>query len=162
MGWGEGWDRPFETQRNAPGQAEEQRSLDLKAQGSRDSSAGGGPAIGLSGLEAGPQEALLPLPAAAAPSNRPPSQRCPFPCPCLCLSSQPPNLLGLSGRKKGRMDVPSIRDGAPGAQDKGPSPPGRAAQHPPFSGPRNPRFYPPVSPGLQTPSTLAGPLPQGS
>ena len=120
------------------------------------------------GLEAGPQEALLPLPAAAAPSNRPPSQQCPFPSSCLCLSSQPSNRLGLSGRERGRMAVPRMTDGAPGAQDE--ASPRRAAQRPPSSrtprppGPPNPRVYPSVSeqifrslnpPGSPPPSLLA-------
>lgn len=52
-------DPPSPSQRKAPSQAEGQRSCDLGGRSIQDSSAEGGPAIELPGLEAGPQEALL-------------------------------------------------------------------------------------------------------
>lgn len=48
-----------------------------------------------------PRKRSSSLPAAAVPSKRPPFQQCPFPSPCLCLSSQPSNGPGLSGRERG-------------------------------------------------------------
>lgn len=39
-----------------------------------------------------------PPPSRSRPSSRRPSQQCPFPSPCLCLSSPSSNRSGLSGR----------------------------------------------------------------
>lgn len=85
-----------------------------------------------------PRKRPSPLPAAAAPSNRPPSQQCPFPSPCLCLSSQLFNRPGLSGRERGRTGVPRIRDGAPGAQDRASHLPGGQPSFPHPPGPEAP------------------------
>lgn len=113
----------------------------------------GGPQPGYRGWRLDPRKRSSSLPAAAAPSNRPPSQQCPFPSPCLCLSSQPSNRPGLSGRERGRMDVPRIGDGAPGAQDSASHLPGERPSilHPP--GPRTPTSHPPAS------HQVLGPLP---
>ena len=129
---------------------------------------GGGGGEGLRwdywGRRLGPRKRPSPLPAAAAPSNRPPSQQCPFPSPCLCLSSQLFNRPGLSGRERGRMDVPRIRDGAPGAQDRASHLPGGQPSFPHPPGPKPPVLPSSLSPGLQTlkPSRIPSPKPPGA
>lgn len=160
------WEEGFEETLQAPARgrppcrAEGQRRCNLEHLSIRMAALREGLGRDQRGWRLDPGKRSSSLPTAAAPSSRPPSQQFPFPSPCLCLSSQPSNRAGLSGRERGRMDGPRIGDDAPVAQDRASHLLGDSLASPVLLAPETPDSTLQSSPGLRPPKLSSIPSPK--